>query len=260
MKASKCAVEECDLFDFMAFHVGMTVLHPGGLWATDRLARICRIGRETNTLDIACGTGTSALHLVRKYGCRVRGVDIEGSFIGQAKRLARKRHLQERTEFQEGDALHLPFPDNEFDVVFSQAFLILVPDKQQAIREAIRVTKPGGAVGWLELSFTQPPPAALFQAAAEGACAFCIRNALTYGDWEALFRANGLMDLEVFTGAMGGRQRQMFRDEGVQNAARVIAKWLFDTRVRRRMNALFGFFRDQKAYIGYGIYVGKKPL
>jgi SAM-dependent methyltransferase len=259
MNTSKCPVEECDLFDFMAHHVGMTILHPGGLWATERLAQMCHIGQDTRVLDIACGKGTSAVHVVRKYSCRVTGIDIEESFVVQANKLAMKNRLQGQMEFRTGDALHLPYPDNEFDAAFSQAFLILIPDKLQAIREAIRVTKPGGYIGWLELSFTQQPPLTLFQAATSSACVFCIRNVLTFSDWESLFRKNGMTDLEVIKGEMGTRQRRMFSDEGMVNAATVMLKWLFDTRIRRRMNAVFDFFRDNREYIGYGIYVGKKP-
>ena len=36
MEEAKCSIEQCDIFDFMAYHVGMTVLHPGGLWATEK--------------------------------------------------------------------------------------------------------------------------------------------------------------------------------------------------------------------------------
>lgn len=37
MDDARCSIEACDIFDFMAYHVGMTVLHPGGLWATEKL-------------------------------------------------------------------------------------------------------------------------------------------------------------------------------------------------------------------------------
>ncbi len=53
---------------------------------------------------------------------------------------------------------HLPFSANEFDVTLSQALLIRTSDKKQAVREAIRVTKPGGFIGWLELSFYKHLP------------------------------------------------------------------------------------------------------
>jgi SAM-dependent methyltransferase len=221
---------------------------------------MCQIGKATKVLDMACGKGTSALYLAQRYGCRISGIDLEDSFIRQADRSAWKKHLQGQMDFRTGDALHLPYPNDTFDVTFSQAFLILIPDKAQGIREAVRVTKSGGYLGWLELSFPQPPPPTLFQAAASEACVFCIQNPRTFSDLETLFRENGVTDLEVVRGEMGTRQCGMFRDEGMANAARVMRKWLFDARIKKRMNAVFDFFRDQSEYIGYGIYVGRKPL
>ena len=172
--------------------------------------------------------------------------------------LAQKQGLSSQVEFRVGDALDLPFPANEFDVALSQAFLILVSDKKQAICEAIRVTKPGGFIGWLELSFYKQPPDSLFHAAASSACAFCVRNTLTFDEWRALFHACEMTDLEVIAGEMGMRQRRIFRDEGLVNAICIMWKWLFNPRIQRRMNAVFEFFREHSEYIGYGIYVGRK--
>jgi len=52
--------------------------------------------------------------------------------------------------------LNMPFAENGFDRVIRQAVLILVGDKKKAVRQALRVTKPGGYVGWLELSWEKP--------------------------------------------------------------------------------------------------------
>ena len=46
-KADCCNLEKCDIFDFMASHVGLTVLHPGGFAATRKLAEACRIDKDT---------------------------------------------------------------------------------------------------------------------------------------------------------------------------------------------------------------------
>jgi len=258
MEEVKCSIEQCDIFDFMAFHVGMTVLHPGGLWATEGLAEKCHIAKGSRVLDVGCGKGTSAVYLAKRYGCQITGVDIEERLVEQANELARRRKVSGQVRFQIGDALDLPFPAHEFDVTFSQAFLILVADKKQAIREAIRVTNPGGFIGWLELSFYKQPTDSLFRAATSSACAFCIRNTLTFDEWQALFQECGMADLDVVTGEMGMRQRRMFRDEGFLNAAKIMWKWLFNARIRKRMDAVFEFFREHSEYIGYGIYVGRK--
>ncbi|HOT91073.1 MAG TPA: methyltransferase domain-containing protein [Anaerolineae bacterium] len=248
MEESRCSIEQCDIFDFMAYHVGMAVLHPGGLWATEQLAEKCRLSRESKVLDVACGKGTSAVYLAKKYQCQIAGVDIDEKLIEPANRLAQKQGISGQVTFRVGDALDLPFPANEFDVTLSQAFLILVSDKKQAIQEAMRVTKPGGFIGWLELSFHKPPPDNLFVAAESSACAFCVRNTLTFDEWRALFQECGMTDLEVIAGEMGMRQRRMFRDEGVVNAICIMWKWLFNSRIRRRMNAVFGFFREYSEY------------
>lgn len=259
MDDARCSIEACDIFDFMADRVGMTVLHPGGLWATEKLAEACRISGKSRVLDIACGKGTSAVYLAKRCQCQITGLDVNERLVEQANKLAQKQKVSGQVEFRVGDALNLPFPADEFDVVLSQAFLILIPDKKQAIREAIRVTKPGGSIGWLELSFHKQPPESLFLAAVSSACAFCVRNTLTFDEWEALFRECGMADIQVITGEMGMRQRRMFRDEGFANAARIMWKWLFDARIRKRMNVVFDFFREYSEYIGYGIYVGRKP-
>lgn len=60
-KQRECHVETCDIFDFMARHVGITVIHPGGFDATRRLAESCRLSPRTRVIDIACGKGTSAV-------------------------------------------------------------------------------------------------------------------------------------------------------------------------------------------------------
>ena len=49
--------------------------------------------------------------------------------------------------FREGDAEHLPFPDEAFDVVLSTFGVMFAPDQAQAARELLRVCRPGGKVG-----------------------------------------------------------------------------------------------------------------
>lgn len=54
-----------------------------------------------------------------------------------------------------GDGLCLPFADDSFDLIMSQAVLEHVPDPQRAVDELIRVLKPGGQV-YIEIAFMQP--------------------------------------------------------------------------------------------------------
>ena len=50
----------------------------------------------------------------------------------------------ERVQWQQADALALPFPDRSFDVVACQFGAMFFPDKVTGYREALRVLRPGG--------------------------------------------------------------------------------------------------------------------
>jgi SAM-dependent methyltransferase len=55
----------------------------------------------------------------------------------------------------QGDALNLPFADNTFDLIQSQAVLEHVTDPQRAVDEMVRVVRPGGHL-YIEVAFMQP--------------------------------------------------------------------------------------------------------
>ena len=62
MSNPSCETGQCDIFEFMARHVGLTVIHPGGLAATSRLAETCGIGVGDRVLDLGCGKDDGAKH------------------------------------------------------------------------------------------------------------------------------------------------------------------------------------------------------
>jgi SAM-dependent methyltransferase len=141
-----CSIERCDIFDFMASHVGMTVIHPGGLTATRRLAESCPLGPQSRVVDIACGKGTSAVYLARRYVCSVAGVDISEDLIAQGTALALRQGLGHKVSFRVGDALELPFGDGEFDVAVSQAMLVWFETSARLSRR--RCGSPNPEVRW----------------------------------------------------------------------------------------------------------------
>lgn len=257
--SNSCTIEKCDIFDFMAKYVGLSVLHPGGFRATKKLANACGTNRETKVLDIACGKGTSAIFLTKEFGCRVEGVDISEDLIEEAKAFAKRKRVAERVSFQVGDALDLAYSDHEFDVTVSQAMLILVSDKSKAIQEAKRVVKPSGYAGWLELSWKKQPPKEFMDAVSNEICAYCMTNVLTYENWEALFQDAGFSQIEVIKSSMDmSGMRGMIQDEGFGNIIKVISKYLFNPRVKKRMNNLNAFMNSNSEYFGYGIYIARK--
>lgn len=101
-------------------------------------------------LDVGCGTGVAALAAART-GARVTGVDLTPELVARAKDNA-KMMLLEAT-FLEGDAEALPLPDASFDVVISQFGHMFAPRPEVAVKEMLRVLKPGGTI-----AFTSWPP------------------------------------------------------------------------------------------------------
>lgn len=96
-------------------------------------------------LDIAAGTGTSSAALA-KSGAEVIPVDFSKGMIETGKR------LHPELNFIYGDALALPFGDGEFDATTISFGLRNTNDTIKALKEALRVTKPGGSIYVVEFS------------------------------------------------------------------------------------------------------------
>jgi len=96
-----------------------------------------RYGAGTDVLEVGCGTGLILERLVPH--CRsAKGVDLSSGMLEPAK----ARGL----DVQVGSATELPFDDGTFDVVCSFKVLAHVPEIESAMREMLRVTRPGGCV------------------------------------------------------------------------------------------------------------------
>ncbi len=92
-------------------------------------------------LDVACGTGNSAIPLARR-GARVTGVDIAPNLLEQARQRAAAEGLE--IGFDEGDAEQLPYPDATFDAVVTMFGAMFAPQPELVVAECARVLKPGG--------------------------------------------------------------------------------------------------------------------
>ncbi len=95
-------------------------------------------------LDVGCGPGTITLDLAEAVGPGiVIGVeDVEEPLT--AARNAATRRGDQRTRFELGDAMALPFEDDSFDVVHAHQVLQHLADPVGALREMVRVCRPGG--------------------------------------------------------------------------------------------------------------------
>ncbi len=117
------------------------------------IARL-RIAPGSHVLDIACGTGNTALPLARA-GAIVTGVDIATNLLEQARERAAAEGLT--ITFDEGDAEALPYADASFDAVTTMFGAMFAPRPALVASECARVLKPGGLLAmanWNPASFT----------------------------------------------------------------------------------------------------------
>ncbi|WP_460720504.1 demethylmenaquinone methyltransferase [Microbacterium aureliae] len=102
-------------------------------------------------LDLAAGTGASSVSLARS-GADVVAADFSPGMIAEGRR----RHGGiPNLSFVEADATALPFEDDSFDAATMSFGLRNVNDPRAALRELLRVTKPGGRLVICE--FSHPP-------------------------------------------------------------------------------------------------------
>lgn len=116
--------------------------------ATDIMLDMADITTGKQVLDVAAGAGEQSITAARKVGPTglVLATDIAPNILEFARQMAKQAGLDNvQTEIMDGENLTLP--DNSFDAVISRVGLIYFPDQQLALKEMLRVLKPGGKVG-----------------------------------------------------------------------------------------------------------------
>ncbi len=96
-------------------------------------------------LDLGSGGGIDVLLSARRVGPtgKAYGLDMTDDMLALARENQRKAGVT-NVEFLKGEIEHIPLPDNSVDVIISNCVINLSADKDQVLREAFRVLKPGG--------------------------------------------------------------------------------------------------------------------
>jgi SAM-dependent methyltransferase len=180
-------------------------LHVAALFAewAPRMLDALRVAAGDDVLDVACGTGVLAREAAGRVGDRgsVTGLDLDPAMLAVAARITPE------VTWRSGDAGSLPFDEGRFDVVANQFGLMFVVDRRAAVREMLRVARPGGRVGaavWdaLEASPAYPIEVELLDRLAGSAAADALRAPFVLGSTTEvvqLFESAGADAVEAIT-------------------------------------------------------------
>ena len=253
-------------FDLQA-EIGITK-HMGGFEATRELIDLCHIGKNKHILDVGCSVGRTVCSIAKRYDCRVVGIDISERMIERAKERVKREGVKNRVEFLIADVQSLPFEKDLFDAVISESVTAFPENKQKAVSEYVRVTKPGGYVGLNEVIWikTEPPEELveyLYRAAGG------VKPETPHG-WKELIESSGLKDIVVkpYNITM---LKQFINEVRQINLTDILKAWyrllnlcIISPTYRKVIKEMIKDTRNMPKrkimfkYWGYGIYVGKK--
>lgn len=118
------------------------------------------IRADHRVVDAGCGIGGTAIHLARRYGCTVSGVNISREQLKLAEKKARHAGVDDRISFVYADcSRHLPFADDSTDVVVNIESACHYSDRSRFLQEVRRILKPGGriaAMDWMARDGLRP--------------------------------------------------------------------------------------------------------
>ena len=110
-------------------------------------------------LDIACGTGDFSIAIAKAMapGSRVTGLDLSEGMLAVMREKLAAEGLDDRVTCMQGDSEAMPYSDASFDCVTIAFGIRNFEHREVALREILRVLKPGGKLVILELSVPANP-------------------------------------------------------------------------------------------------------
>lgn len=233
--------------------LGKTRLRPGGIEATEWLMGHVDFTKDLKILEVACNMGTTMIELAGKYGCHITGLDQSEEALEHARENIKNHHLEDKLSVIQGNALHLPFEDNSFDVVINEAMLTMLPleAKDQALSEYARVLKPGGVLLTHDVALTTDDLDVQKQVITDISQAIHVPvTPLTASGWKEKIESHGFKT-EQKSGPMSLLDPiGLVRDEGVKGALYIMMNGMKKEN-QEHFLAMFNFFRDNKENVGY---------
>jgi len=164
-------------------------LHPGGIDLSRRLWRSLHMPPGAKVLDVACGTGTTAVMIAKESRARVVAIDFGGKNLARASTRAREARVATQIEFVEASATDMPLASSLFDAAICECAVSTFDDKPAAAVEIARVLRAGGKVAISDMVLTAPLPSDLAPILGPWTC---VGDARPLSGYLEIFAAAGL--------------------------------------------------------------------
>jgi arsenite methyltransferase len=147
-------------------------------------------------LDLGSGGGIDVLLSARRVGPsgKAYGLDMTDEMLALARDNQQKAGAQ-NVEFLKGEIEHIPLPDNSVDVIISNCVINLSADKDQVLREAFRVLKPGGRFAVSDVVTRGPVPEQLRRDML--LWVGCIAGAMEENEYQSKLKATGFEQASI---------------------------------------------------------------
>jgi arsenite methyltransferase len=147
-------------------------------------------------LDLGSGGGIDVLLSARRVspGGMAYGLDMTDEMLALARENRRKAGV-ENVEFLKGEIEHIPLPDSAVDVIISNCVINLSGDKDQVLREAFRVLKPGGRFAVSDVVTRGEIPSKIRESVL--LWVGCVAGALSEDEYRAKLAAAGFVDIAI---------------------------------------------------------------
>ena len=157
---------------------------------------LAQLNPGETVLDLGSGGGIDVLLSAKRVGPagKAYGLDMTDEMLELARENQRKAGAT-NVEFLKGEIEHIPLPDNSVDVIISNCVINLSADKDQVLREAFRVLKPGGRFAVSDVVTRGAVPEAVRQSML--LWVGCIAGALDEGEYRQKLTRSGFENPDI---------------------------------------------------------------
>lgn len=108
------------------------------------IVEAAEIKSSDRVLDAGCGVGGTSIYIAKSVGANMTGITISSRQADQAVEYAKKNGVSGLVDFKAMNYLDTTFEDASFDVVIGCESICYADNKEQFVKEAYRLLKPGG--------------------------------------------------------------------------------------------------------------------